>query len=162
ELGFEKCALDSSMLGTLFRSLESLNGTLTHFSLNDNPVNDPTAWRGLSSLMQPHNNLKRLKLNHNKLGDDVLRNLRKYLQHCQSLEWLELDGNEITCKGVEDISKCLFYFQMLAFLSLRDNWIGDHGVKNLALGLKTNTITGIYLDNNRITSEGASYIASLL
>ncbi|CAF3786097.1 unnamed protein product [Rotaria socialis] len=75
---------------------------------------------------------------------------------------LDLADNNITPEGLLILANALHHNRKLEKLDLSCNTISDIGVSIIAHSIKNSTVTILVLDCNRITDEGARYLAEML
>jgi len=120
----------------------------------------------LATALKRNTCLQKLNIGNNQIGDQGVEYLVEPLFFDNdTLIKLHLQSNSITEKGAEYLAEMLRYNPAILKLGLDYNQIGDKGVDKIcsALNLNENTrLKALYLDSNKITDDGACYLAELL
>lgn len=107
--------------------------------------------------------LRKLHLQHNKIGDSGIRMLSSSLSKNSNLTNLNVSDNSFGNFGCSALTKKLKENSTLQILEIENNKIGDQGAMTIADCLKVNfSLTKLAVHGNNISDKGAIAIASAL
>jgi Ran GTPase-activating protein (RanGAP) involved in mRNA processing and transport len=131
--------------------------------LADNAIG-PDGATALADGLAHLNNLQRLNLDGNRIGDAGARALSALINAGNSqLVSLELFKNGIGNAGADAIAEAFTFSSTLAHLDLQQNSIGEPGAGAIAEALKANqSVQVLRLNKNQVDMEGIEKIANAL
>ncbi|XP_069744095.1 dynein regulatory complex subunit 5 isoform X2 [Narcine bancroftii] len=122
---------------------------------------DDQRLRVLVRYLMNHPALVELDLSHNLIGDVGAKALAKLLLH-SGLQTLCLCDNSIAAFGAKAIAYKVRRFSSLRCLNLRLNQIGDEGGEAIARALATSSVEDINLASNELSERVATAISKVL
>lgn len=165
------------------------NKSITHLNLADNAISSEGA-EYLIGTLNANETLREIKLSGNQIDNVITEEihamlnerqgaasslmssemslpvlLQRVIGNDQTLTQLELDNrpDDMKSQEIEAIIKALAENNFVTKLSLCNNDLDDNFVADLSMALVyDNTITHVFLRDNRITSEGCEYLLATL
>ncbi|XP_051880921.1 dynein regulatory complex subunit 5 [Pristis pectinata] len=122
---------------------------------------DDEQLRVLVKYLLNHPSLMELDLSHNLIGDNGSKALAKLLLKSK-LETVNLCNNQIAAFGAKAISYKVRRFSTLRSLNLRLNRIGDEGGEAIARALVKSSVEDINLASNEVSEHVAVVISEVL
>lgn len=148
---------DTTIINSIV-DLLATNTSLQEFNFNNFQLNYDKMQPLLVCLTKT-NNLKKLNLGHNDLGNKE----SDFIKQCINLTKLYLHNNNLDDKYVKNIVEILKFNKFLIKLDLRENKIGPYGINYLSSALEENsTLLELSLGGNQIGDTGAKLLANML
>ncbi|XP_038654841.1 dynein regulatory complex subunit 5 [Scyliorhinus canicula] len=144
---------------SLAKAIQSCK-TLKVLRLPRNRIDDEKL-RVLVKYMLNHPSLKELDLSHNMIMDNGAKVVAKLL-HKTNLEKVNLCNNRISAYGAKAISYKVRRFSTLKSINFRLNQIGDEGGEVLGRALVKSSVEDINLSSNELTEPVAVVFSELL